>query len=232
MDNVTRSLASALDLAEFEIPVNERLLSAESEARLIRIADIIIASLALVCFLPLMLFIALAIFVTDPGPIMFVHRRIGKGGKTFGCIKFRTMVCNADERLQELLKTCPQSRIQWQRDHKLVNDPRIISIGAFLRKSSLDELPQLFNVLRGEMSLVGPRPIVAAEIPRYGRYFIHYCSMKPGITGLWQVSGRNATTYQRRVALDTVFSQTFCLKIYLKILFATIPVIVLAKGAR
>jgi exopolysaccharide production protein ExoY len=147
-----------------------------------RVMDVAIVSLALMFLLPLMVVIAVAIFVQDGGPVFFAHRRIGRGGRPFYCLKFRSMAVGAEARLATLLASSPLARAEWARDHKLRYDPRITSLGAFLRRSSLDELPQLLNVLRGEMSIVGPRPIVEAEISRYGRRFRNYCSVKPGIT--------------------------------------------------
>lgn len=195
-----------------------------------RIFDVVIASLALVFFLPLMTLIALTIYACDPGPILFAQRRIGHGGHRFGCFKFRSMVVDAEQRLAELLENDPVAQAEWGRDHKLRNDPRITLIGNILRKSSLDELPQIFNVLRGEMSIVGPRPIVDAEVIRYGRYFAHYCYVRPGITGLWQVSGRNDVTYRRRVAFDVIYSRRRSILLDLRILFMTIPSVLKARG--
>ena len=125
----------------------------------------------------------------------------------------------------------PIARLEWEKDHKLRNDPRITRLGSFLRKSSLDELPQLFNVLRGEMSLVGPRPIVDAEVVRYGRYFADYCSVRPGITGLWQISGRNDVSYRRRVALDVAFARARSRSLYVRILAGTVPSVLVRRGS-
>ena len=164
-------------------------------------------------------------------PALFSHGRLGEGGRRFKCLKFRSMRTDADERLHQLLASDPQARIEWARDHKLRQDPRITPLGVFLRRSSLDELPQFLNVLRGEMSLVGPRPIVEAEIPRYGHYFGHYCANKPGITGLWQISGRNDVGYRRRVAMDVIYARRRSLGLYLWILLATAPAVLLRRGA-
>ena len=198
--------------------------------RLIRCIDIAVALIAIVVFSPLMLAIALATKLFDNGPVIFAHSRMGKDGHTFGCLKFRSMVVDADERLWQYLKSHPAAAAEWARDHKLRNDPRSTPLGKFLRKSSLDELPQLFNVLRGDMSLVGPRPIVAAEVERYGRYFSNYCSVRPGITGLWQVSGRNDVTYRRRVALDVTYSRTQSLQLYVWIILRTVPALLEQRG--
>jgi len=195
------------------------------------VLDIVLASALLVFLGPMMLLIAVCTYVADPGPILFAHRRVGYRGQVFACLKFRSMAVNAAERLQDLLERDPVAREEWARDHKLRDDPRIVGIGRFLRKSSLDELPQLFNVLRGEMSLVGPRPIVAEEIERYGRYFARYCDVKPGITGLWQVSGRNDVTYRRRVAIDVKYAAIHSVGLYFKILALTVPMVLISRGS-
>lgn len=197
----------------------------------VRFIDVLVAATALVMALPLLLLIALIVGITDPGPVIFAQRRVGRGGYSFGCLKFRTMVVDADERLQALLEIDPAAREEWARTQKLRNDPRITKVGRFLRRSSLDELLQLVNVLRGEMSLVGPRPIVENEIPRYGRHFAHYCSVKPGLTGLWQVRRRDVTSYRHRVALDVAYARNRSLMLNLRILALTIPTVLLARGA-
>jgi len=197
----------------------------------VRALDVVIALLALVFVLPLMAIIALAIFLQDGGPVHFSHRRVGRGGKPFFCYKFRSMAVDAEARLAELLERNPVAREEWARDHKLRDDPRVTPLGAFLRRSSLDELPQLFNVLQGTMSLVGPRPIVDAEISRYGKRFRHYCAVKPGITGLWQVSGRNDVSYRTRVALDCLYAKSQSPALYLWIVIVTIPAVLSRKGS-
>ena len=196
-----------------------------------RAMDVTIVTLAIIFLMPLMVLIALAIFLQDGGPVLFSHRRIGLGGRPFYCLKFRSMAVGAEARLAALLASSPAVRAEWARDHKLRFDPRITPLGAFLRRSSLDELPQLINVLRGEMSIVGPRPIVEAEISRYGRRFRHYCSVKPGITGLWQISGRTDVSYRARVALDCLFIKAKCPWLYLWIIIATIPAVLMRKGS-
>jgi len=200
-------------------------------ATFVRALDITIALLALIFVLPLMGIIALAIFLQDGGPVLFAHRRIGRGGKPFFCYKFRSMAVDAESRLAELLARDAVAREEWARDHKLRVDPRVTPLGAFLRRSSLDELPQLFNVLQGTMSLVGPRPIVDAEISRYGKRFHHYCAVKPGITGLWQVSGRNDVSYRTRVALDCLYAKSKSPRLYLWIVVVTIPAVLSRKGS-
>lgn len=193
--------------------------------------NFLVALLALIFLLPVMIGVALAVFAQDGGPILFAHRRIGRGGRHFYCLKFRTMAVDAEQRLAELLANDPEARVEWEKDHKLRNDPRVTGLGAFLRKSSLDELPQLFNVLRGEMSLVGPRPIVDAEVAKYGRRFRNYCAVKPGITGLWQVSGRNDVSYRTRVALDCVYARERNLLMDGYIILSTVPAVLARKGS-
>lgn len=196
-----------------------------------RVLDIALSLAALVVFAPLLLVVGIAVKLTSEGPAIFRHRRIGRDGQEFYCFKFRTMVCDADKRLAVLLRENPAARAEWERDHKLRNDPRITPIGAFLRKTSLDELPQIFNVLLGTMSWVGPRPIVAGEIIRYGRRFNAYCKVRPGITGLWQISGRNDTSYRRRVAMDVLYVRTRSPLLYSMIIFRTIPAVLRQHGS-
>jgi undecaprenyl-phosphate galactose phosphotransferase len=195
-----------------------------------RLFDLVAASLGIVLISPLLLWIILRIRA-DGGPAIFKHKRIGQGGQSFACYKFRSMVMNSQQVLQELLARDPQARAEWEKDFKLKDDPRVTSIGAFLRKTSLDELPQLFNVLKGEMSLVGPRPIIEAEVERYGDGARFYFEAKPGITGLWQVSGRSDIDYPRRVMLDTWYVQNWSLWHDIVILFKTIRVVAGREGA-
>jgi exopolysaccharide production protein ExoY len=221
-------------LCESPSPINfttVRRTPVDPSAYLLRGFDIVLALAALIFVLPLMVLVALAIFVCDRGPILFFHRRIGRGGKSFYCWKFRSMATDAEARLAALLAADAAAQREWALDHKLRNDPRVTRIGAFLRRSSLDELPQLFNVLQGHMSLVGPRPIVDAEISRYGRRFRHYCAVKPGITGLWQISGRNDVDYRTRVALDCLYTKTLCPTLYVWIVMLTIPAVITRKGS-
>lgn len=195
-----------------------------------RAMDILGALLIGTVFSPLILVIALMMSLED-GPILFRHARIGRGGKAFGCLKFRTMVPNAEQILQDLLARDPEAKAEWVRDHKLRNDPRITRVGRFLRRTSLDELPQLWNVLRGEMALVGPRPIVKEEMLRYGRHLPVYLDAKPGITGLWQVTGRNDIDYRRRVAIDTYYVRHQGQLMDLRILLKTVKVVLRGHGA-
>ncbi|WP_353225855.1 sugar transferase [Salinisphaera hydrothermalis] len=172
------------------------------------------------------MFLLIAIGVRCSGKqIFFAHERIGRAGRRFRCLKFRSMYPDAEARLQRLLAHDPCARAEWAENFKLKNDPRVTRFGAVLRRSSLDELPQLFNVLAGHMCLVGPRPIIKDELVRYGRYARFYLSTRPGMTGLWQVSGRSDTSYRRRVALDCAYVRSQSLGLDLKILFKTIVVV-------
>ncbi len=196
-----------------------------------RPVDIAVALLALLAFAPLLVLVALAVRLTSPGPVLFAHKRVGRGGRIFACFKFRTMVIDDDARLHLLLANDPAALAEWQKDHKLRNDPRITRVGNFLRRSSLDELPQLFNVLRGSMSLVGPRPIVAGEVARYGNRFGDYCKVRPGITGLWQVNGRSNTSYRQRVAMDVLYVRRRSLALNGMIIAKTLPAVMLQRGS-
>jgi lipopolysaccharide/colanic/teichoic acid biosynthesis glycosyltransferase len=188
-------------------------------------------ALLLVVFSPLLAVIAVAIWRTDGAPITYGHFRVGHHGRIFKCLKFRTMLRNSEDLLSELLRTDAEARAEWERDQKLTRDPRVTRIGAFLRRTSLDELPQLINVVRGEMALVGPRPITVQELTRYGRVRWHYLAVKPGMTGLWQVSGRNKTTYEERVELDRRYVENRSLWLNLRILARTVKVVALREGA-
>ncbi len=187
--------------------------------------------LALVLLLPFMALIALVVYLEDGGPVLFSQSRLGFGGRSFRCLKFRSMSVNAEARLAALLDQSDEVRAEWERRHKLKVDPRITRVGRVLRKLSLDELPQLFNVLAGDMTLVGPRPIVQAEIWRYGARFKHYCSVRPGLTGLWQVSGRSDASYRARVAMDVIYARKRTAVLDLKILVATIPAVIFTRGS-
>lgn len=193
--------------------------------------DVIVATAALVFLSPLMLAIAILIRHKDGGPAIFRQKRIGLNGQEFECLKFRSMVMNASEELDRLLATNAVAAAEWARDQKLRDDPRITAVGHFIRKTSLDELPQLINILRGEMSIVGPRPIVRNEVEKYGSYFSYYANVKPGITGLWQISGRNNTTYDERVQLDLRYAKQWSIWLDIKIFFLTIPAVLFSKGA-
>ncbi|HUO22926.1 MAG TPA: sugar transferase [Caulobacteraceae bacterium] len=196
-----------------------------------RAFDITASLILLIFFGPFILLIVLAIYLQDGGPILFSQTRLGFGGRSFRCLKFRSMGVDAEARLVALLDNCSSARAEWERDHKLKADPRITAVGRVLRKTSLDELPQLFNVLIGDMTLVGPRPIVHAEIWRYGPRFRHYCSVLPGLTGLWQVSGRSDASYRARVAMDVLYVKKRSPLLDLKILLATLPAVLFSRGS-
>jgi lipopolysaccharide/colanic/teichoic acid biosynthesis glycosyltransferase len=190
----------------------------------------VIALTILAAISPLMVLFAW-IIRRDGGPATFEHYRVGCGGRLFKCMKFRTMRPDAERALREVLERDPALRAEWLRDQKLAKDPRVTRFGRWLRRSSLDELPQLLNVLRGEMALVGPRPITVVELRRYGGARWHYLSVAPGITGLWQVSGRNRVTYERRVELDQLYVKTRSAWLDIKILAKTVIVVLTHDGA-
>ena len=192
--------------------------------------DQLVALVMLVALSPLILLVAWVIR-WDGGPATFAHYRVGRGGCLFRCIKFRTMRQDAERVLRQVLEQDPALRAEWQRNHKLADDPRVTAFGRWLRRSSIDELPQLINVLRGEMALVGPRPITVDELRRYGPARWHYLSVQPGITGLWQVSGRNTTAYERRIELDELYVKHRSAWLDCKILAKTLVVVCTGEGA-
>jgi Undecaprenyl-phosphate galactose phosphotransferase WbaP len=196
-----------------------------------RLCDLALAGCLGIALAPVCLVIALGIRLETPGPIFFAHRRIGLGGRHFNVLKFRTMRTDARAALEVCLNNDPALRLEWERTQKLSNDPRITKFGKFLRRTSLDELPQLWNVLRGEMSLVGPRPIVDEEISRYGVNYASYVRVRPGVTGLWQVSGRSATTYAHRIALDCYYICNWSIWMDIWILARTPVVVLRGSGA-
>ncbi len=196
-----------------------------------RIFDIFVVVLMLPVILVVGGTTALLVMLSSPGPIFFSHRRIRQGGAFFSMWKFRTMCVNSTEVLESHLAMHPEDRDEWSRNHKLKHDPRITPIGKFLRRSSLDELPQIWNVLTGRMSLVGPRPIVAAEVEKYGEKFKYYTTVKPGITGLWQVSGRSTLSYDERVKLDRFYAEHWSLWLDLKIMVLTLKSVISSHGA-
>ena len=195
-----------------------------------RAFDIVASGLALLMLSPLLLYIGWKVS-RDGGSPIYGHERVGQHGRLFKCLKFRSMIINSQQVLQELLDRDPEARVEWEKDFKLKNDPRITSIGHFIRKTSLDELPQLWNVFKGEMSLVGPRPVVAAELERYGKDAEYYLLAKPGISGLWQVSGRNDIDYDTRVYLDGWYVKNWSLWYDIAILFKTVGVVLRRDGA-
>ena len=196
-----------------------------------RVIDLLVVVGGLPVLLPALLIVAAVVKFTSPGPVFFSHRRICRDGAFFSMWKFRTMCVNSSEVLEQYLTRHPEARTEWNKTHKLRGDPRITSVGAFLRRYSLDELPQAWNVFLGQMSMVGPRPIVAAEVEKYGRYFELYCRVKPGVTGLWQVSGRSKLTYQERVELDADYVERWSLLRDIGILLATFRSVVNRDGA-
>ena len=192
-----------------------------------RSGDVVFSAAVLGLGSPLFLFLAVLVKLSSPGPVFYVQKRVGRGYRNFGCIKFRTMRPDADAVLAHVLERSPEMRAEFDRDFKLRNDPRITPIGRFLRRSSLDELPQFLNVLRGEMSVVGPRPIVNKEIGRYGDYMDEVLAVRPGLTGLWQVSGRNNLSYPKRVRLDLAYARGRSFLIDLAIILRTFGVLLL-----
>ena len=194
-----------------------------------RVFDIFFTAIGGTFILPIIFLIIIAVAIDNRGNVIFAHRRVGVGGKHFNCYKFQTMRQNFD--LQKYLEKNPVAKKEWNESFKLTDDPRVTKFGAFLRKYSLDELPQLFNVLKGDMSLVGPRPIVDDEISKYGKFIREYFMVLPGITGMWQVSGRSDTTYEERVQMDTWYVRNWSVWIDLLYLFKTVKAVISAKGA-
>lgn len=194
-----------------------------------RIFDIVFSLTVLIVFSPLYLLLMLLIALSSPGPIFYVQERVGRNYRRFDCIKFRTMVENADEVLLEIMETSPRIRREFQENFKLRRDPRITWIGRFLRITSLDEFPQFWNVLMGDMSVVGPRPLVVEELPKYGKYIDRVLTIRPGITGLWQVSGRNNIPYPRRVQIDVYYANFRSFSMDLWIIIKTIGVVIFPK---
>lgn len=196
-----------------------------------RAMDVAIAGAALLAAAPFFIIVSLLVRA-DGGPAFYAHPRVGRGGRIFGCLKFRSMVTDSQARLDALLAADPAARAEWEATRKLKNDPRITRIGRFLRATSLDELPQLINVLRGEMAIVGPRPVTQSELDRYyGAAAAHYLTVRPGITGLWQVSGRSETSYDQRVALDVAYVSQASLLADIRILLKTPAAVLSRRGA-
>jgi exopolysaccharide production protein ExoY len=196
-----------------------------------RTFDIVAGLLATIISCPLFLACYFLVLANSGRPVLFRHRRIGFAGREFTCLKFRTMAADAEKRLQQHLAANPQAAREWMNNQKLQDDPRVTRIGKIMRRTSLDELPQLFNILKGEMSLVGPRPIVVEEIAKYQEHFYVYASGRPGLTGLWQVKGRNETTYAERVAFDVEYVRNWSLKRDVAIVLMTVKRVLEGRGA-
>ncbi|WHA43962.1 sugar transferase [Agrobacterium larrymoorei] len=196
-----------------------------------RSLDVTVAICALVLFGPIFLMIMALVKFSDNGPAFFGHERVGHNGQKFKCLKFRTMAVNGDELLRSHLRDNPEAAAEWKATRKLKDDPRVTAVGRVLRKLSLDELPQLINIIRGEMSVVGPRPVVDEELRAYDSSAIYYLRTRPGLTGLWQISGRNDVSYESRIAFDTQYVQTWSLIQDLAIILKTIPAVCMARGS-
>lgn len=196
-----------------------------------RAMDLAVAIPVLIFTSPLLMLIYGLLKVFDPGPALFTQQRVGRDGRQFTVYKFRTMRVDAEERLQQLLASDPHAAAEWNRFQKLRCDPRVTFVGRILRRTSLDELPQLLNILRGEMSVIGPRPVTLAETHRYGSAYPYYVAVRPGVLGLWQVKGRNRLTYPERIALDVQYVVTWSIWQDLKIVLIAIPVVLLGRGA-
>lgn len=193
--------------------------------------DMVLTTIGTVLISPIFLALCVLVAIDNKGKVFFAHQRIGKGGKLFPCYKFQTMLPNAESVLKSYLSENPQARKEWETNYKLSNDPRVTKLGKILRKTSLDELPQIFNVLKGEMSLVGPRPVVVEELEKYGENKKEYLMVRPGITGMWQASGRSDTTYEERVAMDTWYVHNWSLWIDFKYLCRTFTTVIKREGA-
>ncbi len=196
-----------------------------------RVFDILFSLFALISLLPLFLLITIGILFSSPGRVIFTQRRLGQGGKTFKCLKFRTMYFNAEKRLDEILQDNPQLRDEWREKQKLRVDPRAFSFGKFLRKTSLDELPQFWNVLKGDLSVVGPRPYMINQRSELGPHAYKILSIRPGITGLWQTSGRNDKTFHERIILDAKYVEKSSFWLDLQLIVKTLPVVFSSKDA-
>lgn len=196
-----------------------------------RVFEILLILIFLPVLLPVFVILFIAVKITSPGPALYAHKRVGKNGTVLRCIKFRSMYRDADKQLEKILAESPEMRAQWEKDRKIQNDPRVTPFGKFLRKTSLDELPQLINVIRGDMSLIGPRPVTDSELKYYGEYADFVFSVKPGLSGMWQVSGRSDTGYEERVNFDTYYIQNWSIWLDVWILIKTVWVVLSRKGA-
>ncbi len=196
-----------------------------------RAFDVVSAALGLFMLSPLFIMMIILIKMSDGGPVFYRHRRIGRGGRPFYCLKFRTMKTNGDAILESYLRENPQAQAEWISTRKLQSDPRVTDVGSVIRKLSLDELPQLLNILRGEMSIVGPRPIIGEELELYGPAAAYYMRSRPGLTGIWQISGRNDVPYDKRVAYDQGYVENWSFRGDVAIILKTIPVVCAARGS-
>jgi Undecaprenyl-phosphate galactose phosphotransferase WbaP len=231
LDGITNSAVVARQLAgTFAVEIRYNLLDPWA-LRAKRITDLVATVLGGTLVLPLIILLALVIYLESGGPVLYKDRRMGRNGNLFSCVKFRTMVPGAEELLLRMLEQEPGLREEYSKYHKLRDDPRITRVGRFLRKTSLDELPQIWNVVRGEMSLVGPRPMLIEEIPKYGEVYALYKRVRPGITGLWQVSGRSDTGYEERVAMVAYYVRNWSIWLDLIILARTLVSVIRSRGA-
>lgn len=196
-----------------------------------RLNDLLMLLLASPFLVPLVLIVSIIVKLTSKGPIFYGHKRVGKNGKEFKCWKFRSMVIDADKQLEKILAEHPEMRAEWERDRKFTNDPRVTKIGKFLRKTSIDEIPQFFNVLTGEMSFIGPRPVTEPELVKYGNKRDFILSVQPGLSGMWQISGRSDTGYEERITLDSYYIQNWSIWLDFWIIIKTIYVVLKGKGA-
>jgi exopolysaccharide production protein ExoY len=197
-----------------------------------RLIDILAALTFFSLFLPLLVAVAVGVRLSSKGPILYTQDRVGLKGRTFRFYKFRSMVENSEEVFNSFLDSDSEARSQWEKYQKLDRDPRITRFGHFIRRTSLDELPQFWNVLTGDMSLVGPRPCMPSQRQLYGIHWKSYCAVRPGLTGLWQVSGRNELTYDQRVLLDAKYIENWSIRLDLKLLLKTVRVVLIAQGSR
>lgn len=225
MKSATRSAGSPLNSTD------EMQLAFPTGGLAKRSFDVTAAVLALIVFSPLFLMIMALVKFTDGGSVFYGHKRVGHNGRYFKCLKFRTMVPNGDETLRHYLASNPEAAEEWRTTRKLKNDPRVTTVGTVLRKLSLDELPQLINIIRGEMSVVGPRPVVDEELHLYDSFAVYYLKTRPGLTGLWQISGRNDVSYESRIAFDTQYVQNWSLRTDFAIIVKTIPAVCLSRGS-
>lgn len=222
----------SIDLGRIPFDASEHIEPVSEQVDLFkRTVDIVVASVALILLAPLILLFALLVRLQDGGTSLFAQSRYGLNGKTFQCYKLRSMTVDAQERLNAILATNDALRAEWEASQKLRSDPRITPLGSLLRKSSIDELPQLWNVLKGDMSIVGPRPIVKNEIQKYGDNYRFYAAVRPGLTGLWQVDGRTNTTYEERIEMDVNYVRTRSFWGDVWIMLKTVPAVLRSRGA-